>query len=164
MKKILISLLLSLFVLQSLHSSEPSETTDHNKIVRNSYAYFSYGIGFPELPSLNLGYRTQKNSFGFGVQSQVAWFVLPIIGWLDISFSILYYRKPVFDAPQNYFGISAGGLYIQHPNAYMFRNRFVPSGSLFFGREFFKKNGERRFWETYAGFPHGIGFRYGFCF
>ena len=152
MKKILISLLLSLFVLQSLHSSEPSETTDHNKIVRNSYAYFSYGIGFPELPSLNLGYRTQKNSFGFGVQSQVAWFVLPIIGWLDISFSILYYRKPVFDAPQNYFGISAGGLYIQHPNAYMFRNRFVPSGSLFFGREFFKKMESVVFGKLMQGF------------
>ena len=164
MKRILILLSSILFFLQTVHSSEPSETTDHNKIVSKSYGYFSYGFGFPEFPSLNLGYRIQKNHFGFGIQGQIAWFVIPIASWYKASLSFLYYPKPAFDTPQNYFAISAGGLYILHPNSYMFRNRYLPSGEILFGKESFRKNGERRFWETFVGFPSVIGFRYGFCF
>ena len=65
MKRIFISLLLSLFVLQSVHSSEPAETTDHNTIVSKSYVYLAPGIALPLIPSLQAGIRVQRNHFGF---------------------------------------------------------------------------------------------------
>ena len=157
MKKILISLLLSLFFLQSVYPSEPSETTDQNKIVSKSYVYLAPAIALPLIPSMQAGIRVQHNHFGFGVQFTGSYYFLALP--CEVSASFLYYKNPAFDKPQNYFGISLGAFI---PVGY--NNIILPAGSLLFGREFFKKNGKRRFWETYVGFPSGIGFRYGFCF
>ena len=90
MKRILILLSSILFFLQTVHSSEPSETTDHNKIVSKSYVYLAPGIA-PFIPSLQAGIRVQRNHFGFGVQFMGSYYFLAFP--CEVSASFLYYKR-----------------------------------------------------------------------
>ncbi|NGX50469.1 MAG: hypothetical protein K1060chlam2_00315 [Chlamydiae bacterium] len=97
LKIIFCILLLSATTLFANEEKSPNE-------VHDTRGYFSIGVGFPSIISLDLGTRIQHNHNGFDVGIGVTPLILIIEGHLYANY--LLFPKPNLDS-QYYFGIGA---------------------------------------------------------
>ncbi len=107
---------------------------------KDSYGYFGVGIGplILPLPNATLGFRTQKEHFGFDFGTSVA--TAGVLTHLKGFANVLWYPAPS-KQDQFYMGLGAcGGPWISSNEA-----AFVGGGNIVIGNEFSRKNNKSFF-------------------
>ena len=110
----------------------------------NSYGYFSYGFGLPELFDANIGYRCQRNHNGFDIGLGVT----PLVAVYDAHAYLNYLIYPSPACNQSYVGLGVygGAAYVADHKIKSLND--VPlfiAPSLTLGKEFHNDAKDRRF-------------------
>ncbi len=137
MKKTLLSLTVGICSMFTAQAEEKEK-------VQQSFGYFNYGFGLPELIDANVGYRFQRNHQGFDIGVGVN--PLVFVYGAHAYANYLIYPSPSKDG-QAYIGLGVyGGTFDHHRKKFSdFEPHNVASAAFTLGKEFQRNETDKRF-------------------
>lgn len=126
---------------------EQFKPTPEIYLEKNSYGYFGVGIGplILPLPNAIVGFRTQKEHFGFDIGTSVA--TAGVLTHLKGFANVLWFPAPSRQ-DQFYMGLGAAG----GPWFFDGKTEFTGAGNIVVGKEF-SKNNNKSFFQADIAYP-----------